>query len=251
MKPEELSKLAERAGLELRMEEEGLTLTDGVLSVRADLSQDLKRLGSSELRRELLVRAALGRKAPRFPGLSPEAGSGQNEKGSSPLPEGLRPVAIDATAGLGEDSLLLAAAGYLVHLFEINPLIAALLEDGLERAKRTPGLDGIAERMELHTGDSIKLMPMIEAPELILLDPMFPARKKSGLVKKKFQLLQRLEQPCANEFELLQAAVAASPAKIIIKRPLRGPFLGGMKPSYSIEGSTICYDCIVLQPRIS
>ena len=98
---------------------------------------------------------------------------------------------------------------------------------------------------------SIKLMPMIEAPELILLDPMFPARKKSGLVKKKFQLLQRLEQPCANEFALLQAAVAASPAKIIIKRPLRGSFLGGMKPSYSIEGSTIRYDCIVLQPRIS
>ena len=38
-------------------------------------------------------------------------------------------VALDATAGLGEDSLILAAAGFQVKLFERNPVIHQLLED--------------------------------------------------------------------------------------------------------------------------
>ena len=83
------------------------------------------------------------------------------------------------------------------------------------------------------------------SPDLILLDPMFPGRQKSALVKKKFQLIQHLEQPCSNEEELLQAAIAAKPKKIIIKRPSKGPFLSGRKPSYSLDGKNIRYDCII------
>ena len=222
MNIEELSPIARAAGLELRMEEEGLTLTDGTLSLRVDFTQEMKRLEARNLSRELLVRAAAGRKD---------------------RPGGL---AVDATAGLGEDSLLLSAAGWRVLLFEVNPLIAALLEDGLERALEVPSLKEIVSRMELRTGDSTVLLPALDSPDVVLLDPMFPSRRKSGLVKKKFQLLQRLEQPCRNETELLQAALDASPGKIIIKRPLKGPYLGGVKPSYRIEGSTIRYDCIVL-----
>ena len=44
--------------------------------------------------------------------------------------------AVDATAGFGEDSLLLAAAGYNVELYEYDPVIAALLRDALRRAAR-------------------------------------------------------------------------------------------------------------------
>ena len=44
------------------------------------------------------------------------------------------PRAVDATAGLGEDSLLLAAAGFEVTLCEADPVIAVLLEDALTRA---------------------------------------------------------------------------------------------------------------------
>ena len=75
---------------------------------------------------------------------------------------------------------------------------------------------------------------------------MFPGRQKSGLVKKKAQLLQKLEKPCEDEEGLLQAAVSAGPRKIVIKRPLKGPFLAGRKPDYSITGKTIRYDCLLV-----
>ena len=75
---------------------------------------------------------------------------------------------------------------------------------------------------------------------------MFPARTKSALVKKKFQLLQQLERPCNDEEELLQAALAAKPRKVVIKRPAKGPYLGGVKPDYSLSGKSVRYDCLVI-----
>lgn len=101
--------------------------------------------------------------------------------------------------------------------------------------------------MTLVNADSISAMRSLgDAPDVILLDPMFPAREKSALIKKKFQLLQRLEQPCSDEEALLDAALLAHPHKIVIKRPLKGPFLAGRKPDYSIKGKAIRYDCIVI-----
>ena len=109
--------------------------------------------------------------------------------------------------------------------------------------------------MELHVGDSIEAMNRAEdsiggIPDLVLLDPMFPERQKSALVKKKFQLIHRLESPCMEEETLLNAAIAAGPRKILIKRPLKGPWLAGRKPGYSISGKAVRYDCILL-PRDS
>ena len=134
------------------------------------------------------------------------------------------PRVIDATAGLGEDSLLLAAAGFSVTLFENDPVIATLLSDALRRAEEVPELSEAVSRMRFIEGDSITAMRrMTEGmfhsgsydcfkanegrnetappvlPEVILLDPMFPEREKSALVKKKFQLLQKLERPCDDE----------------------------------------------------
>ena len=216
---------AVRGGLTLETDGDGLFLTDGKLVLRGDFTRMLPRLKENNLRGELLVRAAK-----------------LKDRESHPR-------AIDATAGLGEDALLLAAAGFFVQLYEYNPVIGALLEDSLRRAAKIPELAEAAARMEFSRADSIEQLRNLDyAPDLILLDPMFPARQKSSLVKKKFQLLQHLEQPCTDEAELLQAAMAAKPKKIIIKRPSKGPYLAGIKPSYSIEGKGIRYDCILLFP---
>lgn len=202
--------------------EDGLVLAGDGMEVRADFTLMLPRLSASNLNKEMLVRAARGRN-PSAPGL-----------------------AIDATAGLGEDSLLLAAAGYRVRMFEYNPMIFALLEDALNRASNDNVLSDIVSRMELVESDSIISLPgMTEDIDIILLDPMFPRRTKSGLIKKKFQLLQQIEMPCENEEALFDAAVKASPKKIIVKRPSKGPYLCGRIPSYSISGSVIRYDVIV------
>jgi 16S rRNA (guanine1516-N2)-methyltransferase len=156
---------------------------------------------------------------------------------------------MDCTAGLGEDSILLAAAGFMVRMYERDSIIAALLRDSLQRAIEIPELKPIVERMELYEEDSLKALSHLnEVPDVIYLDPMFPSRKKSALVKKKFQMLQQLEQPCEEGDKFLQAAIACKPRKIVVKRPLKGEFLGNRKPDYSINGKTIRYDCIVI-PR--
>lgn len=211
-------------GLELRRDDEGLALVGGGMVLRADFARLLPRLRADRLGRELLVRAARVR--------GTEA-----------------PTAVDATAGLGEDSLLLAAAGFTVTMFEKDQVIAALLRDALERAANDSRLAGVAERMTLVEGDSMTgLRELGFSPDVVFLDPMFPERTKSAAVKKKFQLLHHLERPCDNEGELLDAALAARPRKVVIKRPPKGPWLAGVKPSHSIAGKAVRYDVIVPPP---
>lgn len=227
-------------GLELLDTDEGLVLTDGVLTLRGDLTRMIRRVKQGNLQRELLVRAARIKGADR------------------------RLRAVDATAGLGEDALLLAAAGFEVDLFERNPIIAALLQDTLRRAAGVSGLAEAVSRMHFHEGDSISALSSLGDdgtnpdddtsrsggnllhPDVIYLDPMFPARQKSAAVKKKFQLLHKLEGPCEDQEELLQAALDAHPRKIVVKRPLKAPCLAGVKPAYELSGKEIRYDCIVL-----
>lgn len=269
---------AEQSGLELFRDENGLALRrivpeagtacdtkncrhNGDLTretteiFRGDFTRMIPRLRRNNLERELLVRAARIR----------------HFVSSADRP---CPVVLDATAGMGEDSLLLAAAGNQVEMYEQDPVIAVLLEDAMHRAagiRDTPesdaaGLSGIRReeylkladavaRMHLHWEDSVAALQNLSQtgihaagdfhPDIIYLDPMFPERTKSAQVKHKFQILHLLEQPCGNETELLQAAAAAGPQKIIIKRPLKGPYLGGIRPAYSYSGKAIRYDVLI------
>ncbi len=222
--------VARAAGLELTRTPEGLTLTDGTMELRADFARMLPRLKQGRLQQELLVKAA------RTKGIA-------------------QPWAIDATSGFGEDSLLLATAGFVVDLYEQDCVIAALLQDALDRAADDPSLADAVARMRLHAGeDSIvglhQTVASIEqgelaAPDVVYLDPMFPERTKSAAVKKKFQLLHHLEQPCADEEALVKAALAVHPRKVVIKRPVKGPLLAGVKPSYQLAGKAVRYDVLV------
>lgn len=219
----DLSGVAED-GVYLCCDDEGVTLTDGNLSLRGDFTEMLPRLKQANLEREFLVKAS------RIKGVD-------------------HPILVDATAGMGEDSIILAAAGFEVYLFEYDPVIAALLQDALDRAKDVPELAATVSRMHFTEGNSIEKMSELGiVPDVVLLDPMFPARQKSALVKRKFQLLQQLEKPCTDEEELLSAAINMKPRKIVIKRPIKGPVLAGAKPSHSLSGKAIRYDCIVI-PR--
>ena len=104
----------------------------------------------------------------------------------------------------------------------------------------------IAARMKLAEGNSVELMPALLDPvDVIYLDPMFPARQKSSLINKKLQLIQKLEPPCSQETDLFDAAISADPDKIY-KRPLKSDFLAGRKPSYTLSGKAIRYDCYTL-----
>ncbi|WP_417915242.1 class I SAM-dependent methyltransferase [Candidatus Electronema sp. JM] len=159
-----------------------------------------------------------------------------------------RPLAVlDATGGLGRDSFLLAAAGCTVHVFEREPVQAALLADGLERARQCPDTAAIAARIRLTAGDVLPFLHEMrtqgQVVDAIYFDPMFPERRKSALVKKEAQLLQLLAQPAspAAEKELLAAARAVS-HRVAVKRPAKATFLGEAAPSHSLVGATVRFD---------
>lgn len=213
-------------GLELREDEHGLALAGDGMELRGDFARLLPRLRQDRLHRELLVRAA------RVRGVD-------------------APTAVDATAGLGEDALLLAAAGFTVTLCERDPVIAALLADTLLRARDDERLSKVAARMRLVEGDARETLASLdEAPDVVFLDPMFPERRRRASTNKKLQLFQVLERPCEDENALMAAALAAHPRKVVVKRPLKGPYLAGVKPSSSLAGKVVRYDVIV-PPRES
>ena len=196
------------------------------MELRGDFARLLPRLRQDRLHRELLVRAA------RVRGVD-------------------APTAVDATAGLGEDALLLAAAGFTVTLCERDPVIAALLADTLLRARDDERLSKVAARMRLVEGDARETLASLdEAPDVVFLDPMFPERRRRASTNKKLQLFQVLERPCEDENALMAAALAAHPRKVVVKRPLKGPHLAGVKPSSSLAGKVVRYDVIV-PPRES
>lgn len=204
---------------ELRRDAEGLSLAAEGMVLRGDFMRLLPRVRSDRLGHELLVRASRIRNVQQL-------------------------SAIDATAGLGEDAFLLAASGFTVSMFERNHVVASLLADALKRGAEQPQLAPIISRMHLIESDSILELPRLkDAPCIVFLDPMFPAKTHNAASRKKAQLLQLLELPCPDESELLKAAFSAHPRKIVVKRPRNGSYLAAKKPSYSLEGKTIRYDC--------
>ena len=204
--------------LTVLFDSKGVSLSGFGLSYQGDFENMLHRVTNGRLQHEMLAKAV------------------KTDQ------ENLK--AIDATAGMGEDSLLLAACGYQVTLYEQNPVIAILLKDALRRAKKNTVLKDIVSRMQLVEGDSIEhLNKRLDPVDVIYLDPMFPGRQKSGLINKKLQLIQILEPPCSKETALFDAAMAAQPSKIIVKRPLKSPYLDERVPSYSLKGKAIRYDC--------
>lgn len=253
--------------LVLHRTEQGLVLEKDAMSLRCDFKEMLPRVKPGKLQTELLVKAAkIKHKEPLSDSGIQSKNNIEQSKVTNERSLPAIPIAIDATAGLGQDSFLLAAAGFSVYMFEQDPIIAALLEDALNRAQSDPALANIVERMHLFTEDSISALQRLSIslsqdkqtpqtsdsqpylsvkPDVIYLDPMFPERTKSAAVKKKFQLLHHLEHPCENEEEFLSAAMNIRPRKIVVKRMAKGPFLAGKKPSYSIKGKSIRYDCYV------
>ena len=121
-------------------------------------------------------------------------GNGQTIAKAVGIQPGVRPVVLDATAGLGRDAFVLARLGCAMTLIERHPLIAALLEDGLWRALANPVVGPTAAQMHLICANAIDVLRAWDGvpPQVIYLDPMFPHRDKSALVKKEMRLFRPL-----------------------------------------------------------
>ncbi len=198
-------------------------------AVRVDFTAGHAAYRRKQQKKELLVRAVGG-------------------KGAASL------KIIDATGGLGRDSFLLAAAGHQVRIFERQPVIAALLADGLERAAEHPETAAICKRIVLTVGDAVPALEAMqktgadeaegggERVDVVYLDPMFPERRKSALVKKELQLLQLLAHSDFAPEKLLTAALQVATHRVVVKRPVKAPFLADRSPSHSLSGKTVRFD---------
>ena len=154
---------------------------------------------------------------------------------------------IDGTAGLGRDSLLLASLGYEITLIERSPILAALLDNALERAKSSE-LAPIIERMTLVFSDSKDYFDQLKnKTQTIYLDPMFPEKQKSALVKKPMQILQSLIGHGHNDEALLKSALAAAEKRVVIKRPKLSPPLL-RTPDIQFKSKTHRFDVYLTNP---
>ena len=148
----------------------------------------------------------------------------------------------DATAGLGRDALVLAHLGCEVVLLERSPLIHALLADGMRRGALAdePQVREAVSRMQLLNIDAKDYLAEIltgtrPAPEVITLDPMFPARQKTALVKKAMNTLQQLLGPDEDLDEVLALARQCARRRVVVKRPPSQADIAGEPPGFTLR----------------
>lgn len=186
-------------------------------------------------------------------------GKGQAIAKAVGLNKGATPHVLDATAGLGRDAFVLASLGCYVSMVERHPVVAALLDDGLARAKQDPEIgDWVGQRMQLlHASSHDTLEQAIQnpqgqavnLPDVIYLDPMYPHpenKNKSALVKKEMRVFQSLVGADMDADALLQPALHMAKKRVVVKRPDYANWLDSQKPSMAIETKKNRFDVYVL-----
>ena len=175
-------------------------------------------------------------------------GRGQDIAKAIGLKHGFTPHVLDATAGLGRDGFLLASLGCNVTLMERMPIVAALLSDGIERAKLNSDIGQlVSDNIHLIHASSIENMNMAQVPDVIYLDPMYPHREKSALVKKEMRVFQSLVGEDLDADSLLAPALTLAKYRVVVKRPSYAPPLANKKPSTSIKMKKNRFDVYVNQ----
>lgn len=238
--PEQKNKaeqLAAELGLPLTCDEKDHDLLLGYFHDRLSLYNPAKRYRKAKVYADFTGETALFRR---------KHGKKELLLKAIGLRKGTSLSVLDATGGLGRDGFLMAAHGCIVHIIERHSVVAALLADGLQRASKNPDTKKIADRIEFSVGDTTQYLrdavPAEFQYDVIYLDPMFPERNKSALVKKEMQLLQRLIGHGEDVRQLFETALHHADNRVVVKRPVKAPHIGTRDPSHCIKGKTTRYD---------
>jgi len=150
---------------------------------------------------------------------------------------------IDATAGLGYDSFILASLGAKVTLIERSEKMYEILQNGINEGILFGGeVEKIIKRMELLFGDSKDILPKL-SPEVIMIDTMYKDRKKTALVKNNMRLVREIVGPDSDYIELVKVALNCAKNRVVLKQPrYADPIKEIKKCSHQILGKTIRYD---------
>lgn len=150
---------------------------------------------------------------------------------------------MDVTAGLGKDAFVLATLGCHVTMIERSKIIAALLGDGLQRLSNDPSFNDI--QLTLLQDDAIQVLANLtpeQYPDVIYIDPMFPKRTKSSLVKKEMRLLRDVVGEDTDADMLLAIALERAKKRVVVKRAKSSPTLHIRKPEIVYRGKSCRYD---------
>ncbi|MBI1374164.1 MAG: rRNA methyltransferase [Phycisphaera sp.] len=154
---------------------------------------------------------------------------------------------IDATAGLGRDAVMLALAGCTVTAVERHPVIAALLADGLRRAcdHDDDTRAALRDRLVIVQHDARDYLASLDdasRPDVIYLDPMFPHRSKSALVKKEMRVCRVVTGDDPDADDLLRVALTVARRRVTVKSAAHAPSLAGPTPTVTHRGKAVRYD---------
>ena len=172
---------------------------------------------------------------------------------------------IDATAGFGHDSLILASTGAQVTMLEQQPLMALLLFSEQQRMSAQPNWQKLMARLTIINTDALSYFAQLQknttdqavAVDVVYLDPMFPEDSyqdsktgKGAKVGKQMQALHHLARPPTLDEEMAllnkaQAVVADNQegrGRVIVKRPQQAPFLAQQNPDESWHNAAVRFD---------
>ena len=180
-------------------------------------------------------------------------GRGQAIAKAVGLKHGRCPVVLDITAGLARDAYVLASLGCKLHLVEQSPFVYALIEDGIRRCQHDAACaDNLKNVISWVNADAIDHMHAINIhnrPEVIYIDPMYPDRKKSALVKKDMQILKKLLAKDQNDAQLLITALECAAERVVVKRPRHAPELGDISADTNIFGKKTRFDVYLVKNK--
>jgi len=168
----------------------------------------------------------------------------------------------DGTTGWGEDAWILAALGHRVLAVERDPLVYYCLLDAWSRAAREAPF--AAARIRPVRADSGTMLRRLAEdsrigdvppwPDVVYLDPLFPAQKgKRGRERKPMRILRLRAGDAEDDApDLLRAALKVARMRVVLKRPRKARALDGYGrgPVHSIAGRGYRYD-IYIPPRES
>jgi len=167
-------------------------------------------------------------------------------------------VVLDATAGWGEDSWIMASLGFSLISLERSAIIYLLLRDAYARAGRC--FPRTCSRIRLLHMDALDLLYtlnkdkrdkeiLLPKPDAIYLDPMFPEQEKRKSAQKKLTRVLRILQgekgaDRKEEEELLDLSLRTAKNRVVVKRPKNGePYAGGyVSPVHGVKGKGMRFD---------
>ena len=154
------------------------------------------------------------------------------------------PSVIDATAGLGRDAFVLASVGCKVRLIERHPVVFLLLQDGLQRAYADADIGAMLQTnlQLLNVKHLSELNPETDFADVVYLDPMYPHKQKSALVKKEMRLFQHLVGGDLDADQLLEPALNLARKRVVVKRPDYAEFLAQIPPHFSRQTKNHRFD---------